>query len=219
MTTEMQRSNRRVAIMRPVMPPYCVLQGFLDEPTVAGLFEYTLAHERAFTATGVGRLDAQRIDPAIRVSLATRDLGPYKQTFKSRMRGLTSDIIAKLRVTPVESPSFELQLVAHNDGAFFKSHIDTQTASDTRSVRVLSGVYYFHSEPKAFSGGALRLYALGDPASSKFVDIEPTHNSLLVFPSWVRHEVMPVICPSKRFADSRFAVNCWVHRKNNEAAT
>jgi SM-20-related protein len=76
---------------------------------------------------------------------------------------------------------------------------------------VLSGVYYFHAEPKAFTGGALRLYAIGGQGE-RYVDIEPTHNSLLMFPSWAPHEVMPVRCPSRRFVDSRFAINCWVHR-------
>jgi SM-20-related protein len=59
----------------------------------------------------------------------------------------------------------------------------------------------------------LRLYAIGDPAGQTFIDIEPVHNSLLVFPSWAPHEVMPVSCPSQRFMDSRFAINCWVNNK------
>ena len=110
------------------------------------------------------------------------------------------------------APKLELQLVAHHDGAFYKRHIDTQTASDRKNIRVLSGVYYFHAEPKPFSGGALRLYAIGGDDATDFVDIEPQRNSLLVFPSWAPHEVRTVSCPSKQFSDSRFAINCWIHR-------
>ena len=128
------------------------------------------------------------------------------------------DLVAKLGATPVEAPTLELQLVAHNEGAFYKRHIDTQTASERNYVRVLSAVYYFHATPKMFSGGALRLYAIGDPQGQTFIDVEPAHNTLLVFPSWAPHEVMPVNCPSGRFADSRFTINCWVHRRKPVAA-
>jgi Rps23 Pro-64 3,4-dihydroxylase Tpa1-like proline 4-hydroxylase len=120
-------------------------------------------------------------------------------------------LLAELKMSASELSRFETELVAHGDGAFYARHIDTQMqAQDRPGIRVLSGVYYFHRLPKAFSGGALRLYGFG----AGFVDIEPTHNSLLVFPSWARHEVRPVSCPSGAFMDSRFAINCWVYRPN-----
>jgi Rps23 Pro-64 3,4-dihydroxylase Tpa1-like proline 4-hydroxylase len=75
---------------------------------------------------------------------------------------------------------------------------------------VLSGVYYFHRLPKPFSGGALRLHAIGD--ESRFADIEPACDTLVVFPAWAPHEVLPVRCPSGAFMDSRFSINCWAYR-------
>ncbi len=104
--------------------------------------------------------------------------------------------------------------MAHGDGAFYKRRIDTLTDryGDLDRIRVLSGVYYFNAEPKAFSGGALRLYAIGGKPDENFVNVEPLNNWLLVFPSWAPHEVMPISCPSRRFVDSRFAVNCWICR-------
>jgi Rps23 Pro-64 3,4-dihydroxylase Tpa1-like proline 4-hydroxylase len=80
---------------------------------------------------------------------------------------------------------------------------------------VLSGVYYFHRRPKAFAGGELRLHAIGDP--DRFVDIEPVHNALLVFPAWAPHEVRPISCPSGAFVDARFAVNCWFYARREVA--
>ena len=86
--------------------------------------------------------------------------------------------------------------------------------------RLLSAVYYFHREPKRFTGGQLRLHRstpdddpsdpepIRNPADQ--IDIEPKRNSLLVFPSWASHEVLPVDCPSSRFEDHRFAVNIWL---------
>jgi Rps23 Pro-64 3,4-dihydroxylase Tpa1-like proline 4-hydroxylase len=118
-------------------------------------------------------------------------------------------------VSPIAEPTLENELVAHGDGAFYKRHIDTKTADyqDVERIRVLSGVYYFYTEPKAFTGGALRLYTIGGKEGENFVDIEPVRNSLIVFLSWVPHEVLLTYCPSKRFVDSRFAINCWIHGK------
>jgi SM-20-related protein len=216
MALDLQTDNEQRAPGRSLMPPYLVLRDFLDDATVAGLLEYALSHEHAFEPTKVYDLEEGTTDPAIRVSEGTRNLGEFSRILKSKILELVPDLISKLRATSVEAPKLELQLVAHNHGAFYKRHIDTQTVTKRKDIRVLSGVYYFHTKPKGFTGGALRLYAIGEPASQTFVDIEPAHNTFLVFPSWAPHEVMPVICPSKRFIDSRFAINCWVHRSKHE---
>jgi Rps23 Pro-64 3,4-dihydroxylase Tpa1-like proline 4-hydroxylase len=77
---------------------------------------------------------------------------------------------------------------------------------------MLSAVYYFHRMPKAFSGGCLRLHRIGARPGDIGMDVTPIDNSLVVFPSWAPHEVLPVRCLSGAFGDSRFAVNCWVYR-------
>jgi SM-20-related protein len=200
------------AAARVIMPPHVILRDFLAEETVAGLLDYALAHADAFAPTGVGRSPEKRIEPHFRVSLGMRDLGPFKPILTSKILALVPDLVARLGTTAVDAPELELQLVAHTDGAFYKRHIDTQTASEGDHIRVLSGIYYFFAEPKAFAGGELRLYAIGSNGE-RYVDIEPARNSFLVFPSWAAHEVMPVSCPSKRFIDSRFAINCWMRRK------
>jgi len=212
--TEQATARRGMSIM----PPHLVLRDFLPQETVTGLLHFALAHEADFAPTKTGRGNEGGVRAEIRVSSGTRKLGPFKPILRDKLRALAPELIARLRANPVEEPKFELELVAHNDGAFYKAHIDTQTASDREYIRVLSGVYYFHAAPKAFSGGALRLYAIGDPDKTTFVDIEPTHNTLLVFPSWAPHEVRPISCPSKRFADSRFAINCWLHKKREDVA-
>ena len=198
---------------RSILPPYVVLRDFLGADAVRGLLEHALAHEPEFAAT---RTQHGEIRPAVRNSLGLRDLGRFRPALEAKVLGALPALIAALRVSAIESPRLEVQLVAHGDGAFYKRHIDTRTASDQQRLRVLSGVYYFHAEPKAFGGGALRLFAIG-PNAADYVDIEPARDSLLVFPSWAPHEVMPVSCPSRRFIDSRFAINCWVRSKNARA--
>ena len=49
-------------------------------------------------------------------------------------------------------------------------------------------------------------------AADTFTAVSPAANRLVVFPSEEFHEAMPVRCPSRDFADSRFAVTTWLHR-------
>jgi Rps23 Pro-64 3,4-dihydroxylase Tpa1-like proline 4-hydroxylase len=196
-----------------IMLPHVVRRNFLPEDVVAALIDYTVLHEADFVPTEI----RARFDPTIRVSSRLVKLGAFREIIGDKIRDIVPALIAELRVAPFQLDTLEFELVAHGDGAFYKRHIDVKTAPVRRArrSRALSAVYYFHAEPKAFSGGALRLYGIGDGAG--YVDIEPVRNSLLVFPSWAPHEVTPVQCPSRRFADSRFAINCWIHRTLSES--
>jgi SM-20-related protein len=174
-----------------------------------------MENEANFETSGVllGQND-EGYDPSRRKSLYVRDFGPMKAIIRQRLLDFVPALIGDLRVSQFKPSGVELELVANNDGAFFKRHIDTFMGKARKSSdRMLSAVYYFHTEPKAFSGGALRLYSFGSKEDEEnFVDIQPEQNTLLAFPSWAWHEVLPIRCPSRRFSDSRFNVNCWVHR-------
>ena len=105
--------------------------------------------------------------------------------------------------------STQMEIVAHGDGAFYRPHTDTYTGDEYTpgGRRRLTMVYYFHRQPRCFTGGRLRIFDLGGGQS---IDIEPVHDSLLVFPSYARHEVETISCPDGAFADGRFAVNIWL---------
>jgi predicted 2-oxoglutarate/Fe(II)-dependent dioxygenase YbiX len=207
---------------RGILPPYNVIRNFLDESLIAGLLDLAVSRETEFRPTEV----AGGVNLAVRSSVSVNNLGALGSVLRAKIRELVPELAAELGTPPITNPKIELQLVAHGDGAFFKRHIDTlpekhRIATGTQEehrIHVISGVYYFHAQPKGFTGGALRLHAIGDPQTAAFVDIEPVLNSLLVFPSWAPHEVMPVSSPSRRFIDSRFAVNCFVNRERREAA-
>ncbi|WP_420485300.1 2OG-Fe(II) oxygenase [Iningainema tapete] len=98
----------------------------------------------------------------------------------------------------------ESQITSSNDQDYFKSHLD---ASIDCPKRVLSYVYYFHKQPKAFTGGQLALH------HNITTLIEPLNNSLICFPSTCLHEVLTVQCPSKIFSDGRFTLNGWINCK------
>jgi hypothetical protein len=115
--------------------------------------------------------------------------------------------MARLGIGGFELESIELQLTSHNDGDYYHWHTDNGTPAT--EARMVTFVYYFHGRRKGFSGGELRLYA--DDGLREIV--EPENDLLVLFSSYRKHEVMPVVCPSRRFEDGRFTLNGWVRRR------
>ena len=144
----------------------------------------------------------------------------WKGPLRERMRAALPQWCAGFGMAPFEPNAIELDMIAYNDGAFYRRHIDTgrlnrdRPGAGSAGDRIITAVYYFHAEPKAFDGGELRLHAMAASAdgSALSADLPPRRNSLLIFPSWAPHEVLPVRCPSGAFRDSRFAINCWFRR-------
>lgn len=134
---------------------------------------------------------------------------------QSKILQTLPEVLAQLNFRPFEISEIEAQLTAHNDGCYYKIHNDA--GSEKTASREITYVYYFYQEPKAFSGGELRIYdtelkAGGPITHENFQNITPANNSIIFFNSRCRHEVMPVVCPSKAFEHSRFTVNGWIRR-------
>jgi len=201
------------------MPRFHVYRGFLSEEENAGLLAFVLANEAAFEEAQLFGKGGDRIDPTQRVSRRSSDLGPYRALIRMRIAALLPDMFARTGTRAFEPEHYEMDVVAHGDGAHLARHRDIligeKRAQDPsgKGDRLLSGVYYFHRQPRAFAGGALRLYPfMGGAEGGEWADVEPEQNSLVVFPSWAPHEVLRVSVPSRAFADSRFAVNVWLRR-------
>lgn len=193
----------------PILP-HLRIADFLNAEAHAALLAWTLQSESRFVPA---QLAGGLVKPEVRRALVLRDLGPLAAVFDARLREEAPRWAAALRSTPFTTTEVELELAAHNDGAHFTLHSDTYSRAEVaRGDRMLSAVYYFHRQPRRFEGGALRLHRLGAEPGDPGLDIAPDDNSLVVFPSWGPHEVMPVRCPSGAFADARFAVNCWIYR-------
>ncbi len=198
--------------------PYRIIHGFLGDDLAARLLAYVQENEDAFQPTMVGKSGTTaRLDDSIRVSLSLKDLGPLRGAVEQRYAAVMDWAVAELHLKPFTLDGFDMEVAAHNDGGFYKRHIDTfvgESASGDRRDRVLTGVYYFHAQPKGYVGGDLRMHALMESGTGEgCVDITPEHDMLLLFPSWMPHEVLPVSCPSKAFRDSRFAINGWYRRR------
>ncbi|MEL7244631.1 MAG: 2OG-Fe(II) oxygenase [Cyanobacteria bacterium J06643_5] len=123
-------------------------------------------------------------------------------------------------INQLQHPEFsvshvEMQMTAHNDGAFYKAHTDA--GSEKTKTRELTYVYYFYQEPKQFSGGELKIYDT-EVQGKKVIQkensqvIEPRNNSIVFFNSRCKHEVLPISCSSNEFKASRFTLNGWLRR-------
>jgi SM-20-related protein len=210
------------------IPPHVRIESFLSASDHRAILDWVLDHEGEFDPAKIVDDVAGRkgfVDPGFRVALTTRRLGSLGGALEKRMRDALPELERALGMKTAAT-SVELELAAHGDGAHYLPHIDISTGPGRKRVganpgedRILSAVYYFHAEPKRFSGGALRLFRLsarprdGAVSDEDYVDLEPLQNSLLAFPSWASHEVRPVRCPTGRFRDYRFALNCWFCRK------
>jgi hypothetical protein len=201
------------------LPPCHQYRDFLAPEERSALLDWTIANRERF---GPALLSGHIHDPTRRVAERFHNLGPHRAVLERRIGENAADIFRRTGTRPFEIEFLELEVAAHGDGAFFSAHSDIPVGPGRQPVggdrsgtqdRLVSAVYYFHSEPKRFSGGNLRLYRLGDhEAKGDFIEFEPEQNSLVVFPSWVRHEVRPISCPGCSFADYRFAVNAWLCR-------
>ncbi|KAM3100557.1 2OG-Fe(II) oxygenase [Phormidesmis sp. 146-35] len=184
--------------------PFVQLDRFLKEPARSRILEAALSRESEFvaTTTSTGETDYRRS----RILYQFPDFNWMVKQVELALPQVMLQLGLNFAIAEIE-----IQLTAHNDGHYYKIHNDS--GSPDAATRLLSYVYYFHRQPKAFSGGELRLYdstmEYGDQ-SSDFCTIEPQDDRIIFFPSDCLHEVMPVVCPSRAFADGRFTLNGWV---------
>jgi len=197
------------AAPQTIRHPVVIVDGLLGDAEWSPLLARVLASEAQFqpSATHDARAD-------YRHSLVLNPPPDLVEPVVRRVRSLTPDVLPELRVQPITVGVVEAQVTASIDGSFFGVHTD----ADRQKVpkRYLTYVYYFNRQPKAFSGGELRVYddvlRNGKLARGEtFQVIEPLHNRLVLFWARTMHEVMPVRMPSGAFGDARFTVNGWVN--------
>jgi SM-20-related protein len=189
---------------------YVLLENFLEAPVHQELLRFVEAEAARFVDATVTTNDAD-----YRRSKVLHEAPDVGRMFRERIAAAAPLVMAELGIHPFTPSEIEVQLTAHNDGNYFKLHNDNGSP-DTAS-RGLTYVYYFFNEPKAFSGGQLRLYdsvvAGGQYRCGPVAEeIDPKNNSILLFAPHCHHEVLRVRCPSGAFRDGRFTVNGWLRR-------
>ena len=201
-----------IALVHPAWWAAC--DEFLPVNELRMVCEAATADPAAFVQSAVLNYGGGGVEPGVRRSRVRYDEPTVLALFEERLRAYADTIFERLRMPPFPIRRLEVQLTATNDGEYFRVHNDN-THGQVRSRRV-TFVYYFHREPKSFSGGNLRLYASSTDGqrwreTADYVDIEPVQNRLVVFPSFLMHELRPVVVPSGQFNDGRFTVNGWIH--------
>ena len=201
-------------------PTVFVKTDFLTKKELRGLTKHVLTHEADFTPSTVipDGVPEGASDPSYRKSRVLYDLGEYCDLVKDRLIHLLPEVLSVFNREAFPLSKIDTQITASNDGDFFKVHQDNSSMEPADiPLRELSYVYYFHSEPKAFRGGQLKIYDSGDGegenSTGRARTITPRQNTLVLFPSSYDHEVLPVRCPTAKFANSRFTVNGWLIRE------
>ncbi len=190
-------------------PPHRILPDWLGNAGAARLLAYSLAAEDRFAPTRLNDHGAGRVDTVVRQSYVLRDLGAFAGSLRRKALSLQAGLETAFDMAHMPAHIEQMEMVAHGDGAFYQPHTDTYPGDEYApgGRRRMTMVYYLHRQPRRFTGGRLRLFDLGGEQS---IMIEPTHDSLLVFPSSARHEVERISCPDGTFGDGRFAVNIWL---------
>jgi Rps23 Pro-64 3,4-dihydroxylase Tpa1-like proline 4-hydroxylase len=196
--------------------PHLVFHEVLGADAVARLLEHVAAREADFRPAVIRsrRTGRHSVETNRRDCLTSGDLGPFRSPIESFIRRIAPSALARLRLNEPRHEPCEFSICAYGEGGHFAPHIDT--AETTSFVRIVSCIYYFAATPRRFSGGELRLH--GFPTSSSrgatapHVDVAPETDTLVLFPSWMTHEVLPVRVPSGAWTDWRFTINCWIHR-------
>lgn len=184
-------------------------------PVREKLLDYVLQSEDKFRPATVvlATDDKLQVNETIRRARTLDDLAAFAGIFRKALLEQLEPALKRLHHPSFPVGHIEMQITASGEGDYFRLHSDT----DSKSTREISFVYYFHREPRRFSGGELRLYQskrVGDqliPADHPQT-LSPRQDMLLLFPSMNDHEVLPVRVPSNAFADSRFTINGWIHR-------
>jgi len=139
--------------------------------------------------------------------LPSGNFAEFKNIFKNIILLEYATICLNLKIDKFDIDDIEIQLTAHNDGDYYLWHKDT--GEGKLKARVITFVYYFHREPKQYSGGELGIY----PDHAIPVIVTPENNSMVFFNSSILHEVKPVICPGGIFENGRFTLNGWIKKK------
>jgi hypothetical protein len=196
-----------------MLASHCIIDGFLGAATARALLDFALADEAGFQRSSVYTHEegsGVRRERRDSFRFAGDWTGP-RSAFTRVIHDRIEEISCGAGNSGFRPDALETELVATRNNGHFERHIDTRTRMKTcETDRIVSAVYYFHREPPGFSGGELILHPL---IGAERKVIAPRHDRLVAFTAMAPHEVARTRVPGDAFADARFSINCWLHRK------
>jgi len=194
-----------------------VLDEFLTSAELNMLRQFVLENETQFEISEVlsPGVAGGAVDYDHRRSRVLMDLLGRERMITDRVLSYLPRLLQKWGRDPFPISRVETQVTASNHGDFFRCHSDN--GAEVVAAREITFIYFFHREPKQFSGGELRIYDSRREndcyvPTANYRTIVPEQNQLVLFASGLSHEITPVDCPSGKFVDSRFTVNGWIHK-------
>jgi Rps23 Pro-64 3,4-dihydroxylase Tpa1-like proline 4-hydroxylase len=217
-STEVSITKTALAERPATLQANCVvLDEFLAPQELEELTRFTLDHEADFNASEVisPHSEGGVVNYEHRSSRVLMNAGKYQQLVLQRIKSVLPDVLQKLGMEEFSVADVEAQITASNDRDFFNCHSDN--SGDRVAPRHLTFVYFFHREPCGFEGGELRIHDARlqhghYKSEGSYQTIIPRQNQIVFFPCELLHEITPVKCSSKVFADSRFTLNGWIRR-------
>ena len=203
--------------------PFVQMRNFLAPEQRDLLLALGVAERERFTLAGVGGSISGYVDPEIRITFEAdkRTLKEFRPWFVRKIRSIVPQVLTRLRMTGIDRFRISLGMRLYPTGGFFQAH--NEDLMDDKRSRKLSFVYFFHREPRRFSGGDLLLYDTdvqeGACSFAAFSRIVPLRNSLVFFPSLSWHQVIPVRCATDDFRDGRWTVNGHVEQRGGDAVS
>ncbi len=194
------------------------IKDFLPRELNEQLKNYVIENKHLFTGSSVSTRDQD-----YRRSQVLYHFQPLQDVFEKKLREIyLPKIMPLFNLTWQNDYTLESQVTASQNGDFFKLHNDN--GSPDTAARFFTYVYYFHREPKAFTGGNLRLFdgkieAGMWQAAENYAELEPMNNSIVFFLSRSLHEVLPVQCVDPDFSCSRFTINGWVRQPHSHSVS
>lgn len=195
-------------VARDIGARWHLIENYLPDEDLQKLIGFVSTAENSFEEAKVTNNKADARKGIVRYGFE-----PWKSYFMSRIGATVKPLLGKLALPDFTVGEIECQLSAYFDGGYYGPHIDN--GGSTTTARKVSFVYYFNTEPRAFSGGHLRIYdsmyVLGKSiADGMALDLAPVNNSLIFFPSECLHEVTPVVMASMELQKARLTINGWL---------
>src|SRR5207248_3142109 len=120
-----------------------------------------------------------------RRSRVLMEVDKYQDLMLDRVKTVLPQVLHQLGMEEFTISGVEAQITASNDGDFFHFHCDN--TSENVAARALTFVYFFHSEPRKFEVGELRIHdaRLENGAyvsAGTYQTIAPQQNQIVFFP-------------------------------------
>lgn len=184
--------------------PFVLYRNYLSAEWHQTLLPFALHSLADFEPSGVG--ENAEIQPDHSNSLTLHSPKEISQNFRRLVEESLPQILPRLRIPPFTIDHIQVEIKAYGHGHFFRPHTD-----DTPwNKRLINFGYYFHRQPRPFTGGDFLLYdtdfAKVEYNPMSLTRIVPEDNCIVFYPSAAFHEATTVHCPSGDFGDSRFAI-------------